>query len=113
MTIQFTKQEDIDRIVNIVKKYKEQDFVFTNYYYYRIKLRDISHEFLLKTFFAFEKIKLIEQDVLSRGDIGYDLYYEIEKNRTLIIGVAPKGKLIFIHGILRYRNWLGSVKKKE
>lgn len=111
MTVQFTNKEDIERIVNILKKYKKEDFIFTEYYWYRIKLRDINHEFLLKTFFQFDIIKLIEQDVLRRGDIGYDLYYEVEKDKTLIIGVCPKIKMSFIHGILRYRTWKGQIKR--
>ena len=110
MTKQYVKKEGIIKIIRILKKYSEKDFVFTNHYWFRISQRDIDHDFLRKTFFEFEKIRLIEEDVLKRGDIGYDLYYEISRNRTLIIGVCPKNKLIFIHGIMRYRKWQSALK---
>lgn len=112
MTKQYSKKEEIDKIIKILKKYKEEDFDFREHYWFRIAQRNIKHDFLLKTFFEFDKIKLIEEDVLKYGDIGYDLFYEISNNRTLIIGVCPKEKLKFIHGILRYRKWQTAVKKQ-
>ena len=110
MTKQYTKKEEIDKIVSILKKYDKSKFKFTDYYYFRIAQRDINHDWLLETFHEFDKIKLIEEDILKKGDIGYDLYYEISHNRTLIIGVCPKKDLIFIHGILRYRKWQSALK---
>ena len=111
MTKQHTEKEVIEKVISILKQYKQEDFAFTSHYWFRIAQRDIEHEFLLKTFFQFEKIKLIEEDVLPKGDIGYDLYYEISNNRTLIIGVCPLKKLLFIHGILRYRKWQSQLKR--
>lgn len=112
MIKQYFKKEDIDKIVAILKKYTKLDFQPTDHYKLRITQRDIKHSFLTKTFFEFEKIKLIKEDLL-KGDIGYDLHYELSKNRTLIIGVIPKKKLILTHGILRYRKWQSSLKAKS
>jgi hypothetical protein len=112
MTKQYAEKEEIDKIILILKKYEEKDFFFTEHYHFSIAQRDIGHEFLLETFRQFERIRLIEEDILKKGDKGYDLYYELSNNRTLIIGVCPKERLIFIHGILRYRRWQNAVKKQ-
>ena len=53
---------------------------------------------------------MIEEDILKHCDVGYDLYYELSRPRTLIIGVCPKEKLIFIHGIMRYNKWQNALK---
>lgn len=97
----------------ILEKYAVADFEFTKWYWVRIEERQIDHAFLIKTFSFFDKIKLIEEDVLRYGDIGYDLYYELSSSRTLIIGVIPKKKLVFTHGILRYRNWQSALKREK
>ncbi len=110
MTKQHVEKGAVDKIISIIRNYKQEDFKFTDWYWMRIRERNINHEFLLKTFFEFEKVKLIEEDVLKRGDIGYDLSYELSGNQTLIIGVIPKDKLIFTHGILRYRRWQSALK---
>lgn len=111
MTKQYTEAKDINKIIAQLKSYDKKDFRFTNHYWERLALRDINHNFLLKIFFEFDKIKLIDEDTLKHGDIGYDLYYELSRNRTLMIGVCPKQKLIFIHGIMRYRRWASAIKK--
>jgi len=111
MTKQYIDAKDIAKIITKLKYYNPKCFHFTQHYWERLALRDIDHNFLLKTFFEFDKIRLIEEDKLRYGDIGYDLYYELSRNRTLIIGVCPKEKLLFIHGIMRYRKWISSIKK--
>lgn len=114
MAKQYVEKEGINKILDVVKKYSKENFKFTKHYWIRIQERQINHEFLLKTFFEFDKLRLIEEDVLPKGDTGYDLYYEISKDRTLIVGVIPlKNDLLFIHGILRYRNWQSALKLKN
>lgn len=111
MVKQYTAAEDIQKIIALLQKYRAEEYHFTKHYEFRIQLRDIKHEFLLKTYREFEKVKLINEDVV-RGDIGYDLHYEISKNQTLIVGVIPKEKqLVFTHGILRPRKWQGMLKQ--
>ena len=113
MTKQHLKKEEIGKIINRLRGYSEKQFRFTDNYWKRISSRDIDHDFVVKTFFEFDKINLIEEDILKFGDIGYDLYYEISNNRTLILGVCPKKDLIFIHGIMRYRKWQSAIKKAK
>lgn len=113
VTKQLIKKEEIDKIINILKKYTKENFKFTEHYYLRIAQRDIKQDFLLETFFDFNSIKLVEQDIMKYGDVGYDLFYELSNNRTLIIGVIPKKQLIFTHGILRYRKWQSALKVKK
>lgn len=110
MAKQYVKKEEIERIIAILKKYKTEEFKFTDWYWMRIEERQIKHDFLLKTLFEFDKIRLIEEDILAHGDVGYDLYYELSNNQTLIIGVIPDDKLTFTHGILRYRKWQSALK---
>ena len=114
MTKQHVEKEEIERVLSIVKKYQPVQFKFTDWYWMRIRERQIDHEFLLKTFAEFDKVRLIEEDILKHGDTGYDLYYELSGNQTLIIGVALKEKqLVFIHAILRYRRWQSALKVRR
>lgn len=113
MTKQHTTLEDIQTIVSKFKRYSQNDFVFKEHYWTRIQERQILHEFVLKTFFEFDKIKLVEEDILKYGDTGYDFYYELNNVQTLIIGVIPAKKLFFTHAILRYRNWRSALKQSQ
>jgi len=110
MTKQYFQKEDIDKVVLLLKKFNISDFEFSEWFKIRLLERGLRKDFVLKTFSEFERIHLIEEDILKFGDIGYDLHYELDDKNTLIIGVVPKTKLTFIHAILRYRNWKSALK---
>lgn len=110
MTKQYVTKEEIEKIIAVLKKFEKENFKFTKWCEMRMEQRQISRNFLLQTFFEFDKIKLIEEDILKYGDIGYDLHYELSNNRTLIIGVSPGNNLTIIHAILRYRKWQSALK---
>lgn len=104
---QFTKEEDITRIFNLIKSKK---IIKTEHFYRRLILRDLDEELVDKIFPQKDKVKLIDKRK-HKKDIGYDLYYELSGNRTLKLCFIPlDNKTLLINAILRHRRWQGSIR---
>jgi len=103
---QFTKEEDILKIFNLINK----RIVKTAHFHNRIILRDIDEELIDKILPQKDKIKLIDKRK-HKKDIGYDLYYELSGNRTLkLCFILLNDKTLLINAILRHRRWQSSIK---
>ena len=88
-------------IIEELKKYSEKDIHPTIWYESKTIIgRDMDHKFILKTYFEFDKIYYIEEEILKYGDIGYDLYYKLSNSKTLVIGICKKKKIEFLHAYL-------------
>lgn len=104
---QYTEKQDIVKIFNLINSKK---IVKTSHFYDRIILRDVSEELIDRTLLKKDKIKLIDKRK-HKKDIGYDLYYELSRSRTLKLCFIPlNNKTLLINAILRHRRWQGSIK---
>lgn len=99
-----TDKKEIDKIIN--KKIKGKKLVFTDYYFYGITLRDISHELVKEVFPQFDKVFTIESETLKHGDIGYELFYKLSNNKTFSIATCPKDKKVLIIHAVEYKRSL-------
>ncbi len=98
--IQITDKEEINKVIEIIKKYNESQYNFTTWYWKRLFLRGMEHERVLEILQEYDKIFLIEKRKLKFGDIGYELFYRLSNNTSFSIAVIPlKDKLEFIHAI--------------
>ncbi len=110
--------ENIKKIINKLKKYSKDDIHFSSWYKSKtLSGRDMDHEEILKTYFEFDKVYFIEEEILKLGDIGFDIYYKLSNTKTLVIGISlkikpdPKKKPIsFIHAYPINRKWQGIIK---
>ncbi len=104
---QYTKKEDIEKIILLVKNKK---IIKTSHFFDRILFRDLEEKFVDEIVPLFDKVKLIDKRK-HRKDIGYDFYYELSKSRTLKLCFIPlKNKVLLINAILRHRKWQNSIK---
>ena len=104
---QFTKKEEILKIFNLINSKR---IIKTSHFQNRLIMRDLSEEFIDKTFSQKEKIKLIDKRK-HKKDIGYDFYYELSRTKTLkLCFIFFEDKTLLINGILMHRRWQGSIK---
>lgn len=104
---QYTDKNKITEIFELINKNR---IIKTRYFYDRILFRDIDEELINKIFPLSEKIKLINKRK-HKEDIGYDIHYELEPLKTLILGFIPlRDKTLLINAIIRYRRWQSSIK---
>ena len=104
---QYVKEEDINRIFELIKNKK---IIKTPHFYDRLIFRDLSENLVDEILPQKDKIKLIDKRK-HKKDAGYDLYYELSRNKTLKLCFIPlKDTVLLINAILRVRKWQGSIK---
>ena len=104
---QYLKEEDINRIFELIKSKK---IIKTPHFYDRIIFRDLSENLVDEILPQKDKIKLVDKRK-HKKDVGYDLYYELSRNRTLKLCFIPlKDTTLLINAILRDRKWQGSIR---
>src|SRR3989344_4641515 len=86
-------KEEINKIIQ--ERIKGKKLVFTNYYYFGIDKRGITHERVLEVFPQFDKVIAIEIETLKLGDLGFELFYEMSNNITFSIATCPKDEKVF------------------
>ena len=74
--------------------------------------KDIEHKRVLEIFPQFEKVFEIEKETLKYGDIGYELFYKLSRNRSFSIATCPKNKKILIIHAIKYKRSLEKRFKK-
>lgn len=104
VTEQIVDREKINKI--IVEKIKDREKIFTKKYWISISKRNISHEKVLEIFPQFEKIEVIEKDILKFGDEGYELFYRMSNNLFFSIATCPNEKKIYIIHAVEYKRSL-------
>src|SRR3989338_1279190 len=103
-------KEEIDKIIQ--EKIKGKKLIFTNYYYFGIDKRGLTHERVLEVFPQFDKVIAIEIEALKLGDLGYELFYEMSNNLTFSIATCPKdNNVLVIHAVEYKRNLEKRIKK--
>lgn len=104
---QYTNKNKITEIFELINKNK---MIKTRYFYDRILFRNIDEELIDQTLPLSEKIKLINKRK-HKKDVGYDLHYELESLKTLILSFIPlNDKTLLINAIIRYRRWQSSIR---
>lgn len=109
--VQITDKQKITQIIN--EKIKNKKLVFTDYYWYTIDKKGISHELVLETFPKFELVFAIEQETLKYGDLGYELFYKLSEETSLSIATCPKNKEVLIIHAVKYERRLDKRIKDE
>jgi len=103
-------RDEIDRIIN--EKIKGKKLIFTDYYWFGIDKKGISHEKVKEIFPKFDKVFIIETEILKQGDRGYELFYKISSNTSFSIATCPKNnKVLIIHAVEYKRNLEKRIKK--
>jgi hypothetical protein len=105
--------EDKQDIAKIIEgKIKGKRLVFTKYYYFGIDMRGISHEKVQEIFPQFDKVFAIEIETLKKGDLGYELFYDLSNNVNFSIATCPQDdKVLIIHAVEYKRNLEKRIKK--
>jgi len=105
---------DKDLIKQIIEtKIKNKKLIFTDYYFFGIDKKGISHEQVLEIFPQFEKVYFVEKEKLKKGDDGYELFYKLSENISFSIATCPKDKnLLIIHAVEYKRSLEKRIKKK-
>ena len=108
---QHVLKREIKKITDKLGKYTDAQIEKTQNYELKLILRDIDPALFKKHFREFDKVKLINEDVGAKGDLMYDLFYELSNRRTLVIGTIPlKNKLKITHMYVRYRELQRMIK---
>ena len=94
-----------DEIEKIIKeKIRNKKIIKTNNYILGIEHKIVSDEDIMKIYPQFDKVTEIEKEILKQGDIGYELFYQINGD-DYSIAMIPKEKIVlFIHAIKYHRN---------
>ena len=102
-------------ISDIIKeKIKCKKVIYTDYYWYGIDLKGISHERVKEIFPQFDKVFAIEKEILKKGDTGYELFYKLSNNTSFSIATCPKNtKILIIHAVEYKRNLDKRIKKTK
>ena len=96
-------KREIYEIIN--EKIKGKRLVFTDWYKEGILKRGIEQDEVMKVFYQFEKVNRVEKEKLSKGDIGFELFYKVGDYTTFSIATIPKNeKLLIVHAIKYKRN---------
>jgi|SRR3989344_1584085 len=90
-----------EKIKEIIEEYiKGKKIIYTDKYWVSIMRRNIPHEKVLEVFSQFNKVFIIEKDILRFGDVGYELFYNLGDNTTFSIATCPKdNKILIIHAV--------------
>ena len=105
-----TDKQEIDKIIQ--EKIKGKKLIFTDYYYFGIDKRGLTHERVMEIFPQFEKVFAIETETLKFGDLGYELFYEISGDVSFSIATCPKDeKVLIIHAVEYKRSLEKRIKK--
>ena len=103
-------KKEIDKIIK--EKIKGKKLVFTDYYWFGIDKKGISHEKVKEIFPQFDKVFAIEIEILKYGDIGYEIFYKISNNISFSIATCPKNnKVLIIHAVEYKRSLEKRIKK--
>jgi hypothetical protein len=108
--IRIVDKKEIDKIIN--EKIKGKKIIYTDYYYFGIDLKGISHEFVEELFPQFDKITVIETERLKFGDMGYELFYSLSNNVTFSIATCPKDREVLVIHAVEYKRKLEKRFKK-
>jgi len=112
MVILVKDKREIENIINTYIKNKK--IIFTNYYYFGIDLKGISHEKVKEVFPQFDKVFAIEKETLKKGDIGYELFYKLSNKTSFSIATCPKeDNVLIIHAVEYKRNLDKRIKKSR
>ena len=84
----FTDKKRIKEIINKIKNIGINKFSLGSHCVEREGTLYPSKEFLFNNFKRFNLIKLINLRKLKKGDIAYDLIYELGKNKNLTITIC-------------------------
>ncbi len=105
-----TDKQEINKIIQ--EKIKGKKLIFTDYYYFGIDKRGLTHEKVLEIFPQFEKVFTIETETLKFGDLGYELFYEISRNVSFSIATCLKDdKVLVIHAVEYKRSLEKRIKR--
>lgn len=105
--------ENKEEIIKIIKeKISGKKIIFTEYYWFGIDKKGISHEKVKEIFPQFDKVFAIETEILRKGDKGYELFYKLSNNTSFSIATCPKNNnVLIIHAVEYKRNLEKRIKK--
>lgn len=103
-------KKEINKIIE--EKIKNRKLIFTKYYYFGIDMRGIPHDKVQEIFPQFDKVFAIEIEKLKKGDLGYELFYDLSNNISFSIATCPQDdKVLIIHAVEYKRNLEKRIKK--
>lgn len=111
MTEIIEDKKEIDKIIN--EKIKGKKLIFTAHYRLSASEKGIEDKKVKEIFPQFDKVYIIEKEILKYGDVGYELFYKLSNNTDFSIATCPQeNKLIIIH-VVEYKRSLDKRFKKK
>ena len=111
MTEIIEDKKEIDKIIN--EKIKGKELIFTAHYRLSAAEKGIEDKKVKEIFSQFDKVYLIEKEILKYGDVGYELFYKLSSNTDFSIATCPQeDRLIIIHAVEYKRSLDKRFKKK-
>ncbi len=96
-------KKEIDKIIQ--EKIKGKKLIFTTHYRISSSEKGIKDEDVIEILSQFDKIYVVEKEILKYGDIGYELFYKLDDGVYFSIATCPKeDKLLIIHAVKYRRN---------
>jgi hypothetical protein len=113
----YTKKEEIDKIIEKLKKHSFEDYIRTNHYELSLLTKGTNEEELKRIYPRFELIKLIMLRKHKSDYENYDIHYELERGNYALFAIhfeesrKPKIDNAFIANKI-FKNFLNAVVKK-
>lgn len=111
MTGLIKDKEKINKI--IFEKIMGKRLIFTDHYLISSTEKGIDDEKVKNIFYKFDKIYAIEKETLKFGDIGYELFYELDDNTYFSIATIPKKDILLIVHAVEYKRDLSKRFKEK
>ncbi|MFA7708243.1 MAG: hypothetical protein WCX73_04805 [Candidatus Pacearchaeota archaeon] len=103
-------KQEIDKIIE--EKIKGRKLIFSDWYKIGILKKGIPEEKFDEIFPQFDKIFAIEIEILTSGNIGYELFYKLSNNTSFSIATIPKNNNLLIIHLIEYKRNLDYRFKK-
>jgi len=84
----YDKKEEIDKIVERLKKFRFEDFIKTDHFYYSLEEKNTDINFIKDNFEKFNLISLVNKRKHKNEKISYDFYYELEDGTYILYAIA-------------------------
>jgi hypothetical protein len=105
-----TDKQEINNIIQ--EKIKGKKLIFTDWYNIGIMRKGIPEEKFNEIFPQFDKVNVIEVEKMKKGDIGYELFYQMSNNTIFSIATIPKENSLLIIHLIEYKRSLDYRFKK-
>ena len=108
---------NLEELKTKLRTYNKEEITFNEpHFSQKLLFREGNRETVIKNVLCPDKLVYFYEEFGKYGDIKYNLYFEIEKLKTMKIPIILdkncKRNIYIITYIISYRRWQGMVKRK-